>query len=183
LRPNSRPTKADLAAAANTTLPDILAPNLDVLFCGINPGLYTAAVQQHFGRPGNRFWPVLHRAGFTPRLFAPAEQHELLKLGIGITNVVARATAAADELLREELIEGGGILTKKVLQYQPQYLAVVGIGAYRTAFDRPKAKMGMQQETIGATKLWVLPNPSGLNANYQATELIALFAALRAATR
>lgn len=177
-----RPTKAELAAAANTTLPDVIAPSLDVLFCGINPGLYTAAVQQHFGRPGNRFWPVLHRAGFTPRLFAPSEQRDLLKLGLGITNVVARATAAADELSREELIEGGRILTKKVLRYRPRYLAIVGIGAYRTAFDRPKAKMGLQDETIGTTKLWVLPNPSGLNANYQAAELVALFAALRAAS-
>jgi TDG/mug DNA glycosylase family protein len=178
-----RPTKVDLAAAANTTLPDIIAPGLDVLFCGINPGLYTAAVQQHFGRPGNRFWPVLHRSGFTPRLFAPSEQHDLLSLGLGITNVVARATAAAAELSREELVKGGRILTKNVLRFAPRYLAIVGIGAYRSAFDRPKAKLGLQDETIGATKIWVLPNPSGLNANYQAAELVALFAELHSATR
>jgi TDG/mug DNA glycosylase family protein len=177
-----RPTKADLAAAHGKTLPDVIAPNLDVLFCGINPGLYTAAVQQHFGRPGNRFWPTLYRAGFTPRLFSPAEQRELLKLGIGITNVVARATAAADELTREELIEGGKILARKVKRCTPRFLAIVGVGAYRTAFDRPKAKMGLQDETIGETKIWVLPNPSGLNANYQAAQLVELFAELRRAS-
>jgi TDG/mug DNA glycosylase family protein len=152
-----------------------------VLFCGINPGLYTAAVQQHFGRPGNRFWPTLYRAGFTPRLFAPSEQHELLQLGIGITNVVARATAAADELTREELVEGGRILEQTVLRYHPRYLAIVGIGAYRTAFQRPKATMGLQEETIGKTRIWVLPNPSGLNANYQPAQLVELFAELREA--
>ena len=176
-----RPTKTDLLAARDKTLPDILAPALSVLFCGINPGLYTAAVQQHFGRPGNRFWPVLHRAGFTPRLFHPSEQYELLKLGYGITNVVARATAAADELTPEELVEGGKALARKVRRYQPRYLAVVGIGAYRTAFARPKAKMGLQDETIGATQIWVLPNPSGLNANYRPDELVELFADLKRA--
>lgn len=161
------------------TLPDVIARDLSVLFCGINPGLYTAAVQQHFGRPGNRFWPTLHRAGFTPRLFHPSEQHELLKLGYGITNVVARATAAADALTREELVEGATILTRKVKRYTPRMLAIVGIGAYRTAFAHPKAKLGLQEETIGATKIWVLPNPSGLNANYQADALVKLFRALR----
>lgn len=140
-------------------------------------------MQQHFGRPGNRFWPTLHRAGFTPRLFAPAEQRELLALGIGITNVVARATAAADELSREELIEGGKILARKVKRYRPRFLAIAGIGAYRTAFDRPKAKLGLQDEGIGTTKIWVLPNPSGLNANYQAEELAASYAELLAAQR
>ncbi|HYK04612.1 MAG TPA: G/U mismatch-specific DNA glycosylase [Thermoanaerobaculia bacterium] len=176
-----KPTPAEIAAAFGKTLPDVIAPGLRVLFCGINPGLYTAAVQQHFGRPGNRFWPTLHRAGFTPRLFHPSEQRELLPLGIGITNVVARATAAADELTREELVEGGKILARKVKRYDPGYLAIVGIGAYRTAFDRPKAKMGLQEETIGDTKIWVLPNPSGLNANYRPAELVELFAGLRTA--
>jgi TDG/mug DNA glycosylase family protein len=174
-----RPTREQLAAAANKTLPDIIAPHLDVLFCGINPGLYTAAVQQHFGRPGNRFWPTLHQAGFTPRLFYPSEQRELLQLGIGITNVVSRASAAADELTREELIAGGEELARKVKRYKPRYLAIVGVGAYRTAFDRPKAKMGLQDDTIGETKIWVLPNPSGLNANYQAAALVQLYAELR----
>lgn len=176
-----RVTKADLAAAEGKTLPDVIAPGLSVLFCGINPGLYTAAVQQHFGRPGNRFWPALHRAGFTPRLFHPSEQHELLKLGYGITNVVARATAAAAELTREELVAGAKVLEGKVRRDQPRYLAVVGIGAYRTAFARPKATLGLQEETIGATRIWVLPNPSGLNANYQADALVTLFRELRVA--
>jgi double-stranded uracil-DNA glycosylase len=157
----------------------VIAPDLDVLFCGINPGLYTAAVGHHFGRPGNRFWPVLHRAGFTPRLFAPSEQRELLALGFGITNIVARATTAADELTRDELVEGARVLTRKVMRFRPRYLAIVGIGAYRTAFDRPRAKLGLQGETIGATKIWVLPNPSGLNANYRPSELVELFAELR----
>ena len=138
-------------------------------------------MQQHFGRPGNRFWPTLHRAGFTPRLFHPSEQYELLKLGYGITNVVARATAAAEELTRDELIEGGRVLTRKVKKYKPRFLAIVGVGAYRTAFARPKAKLGLQEETIGETRLWVLPNPSGLNANYQADALVALFRELRIA--
>ncbi|HEX9982006.1 MAG TPA: G/U mismatch-specific DNA glycosylase [Thermoanaerobaculia bacterium] len=177
----ARPTKAELAAAHGKTLPDIIAPGLDVLFCGINPGLYTAAVQQHFGRPGNRFWPTLHRAGFTPRLFHPSEQHELLKLGYGITNVVARATAAAAELTPEELLAGANTLMRKVLKYKPRYLAIVGIGAYRTAFERPKARLGLQDETIGDTLIWALPNPSGLNANYQPAALVELFAELRAA--
>lgn len=170
-----KPTTADLTAAHGKTLPDVIAANLDVLFCGINPGLYTAAIGCHFGRPGNRFWPTIHRAGFTPRLFSPQEQHELLKHRCGITNMVARATAAADELTPEELIEGGKRLVKKVRRYKPKYLAVVGIGAYRTAFERPKAKLGLQAETIGDTKIWVLPNPSGLNANYKPAELVALY--------
>src|SRR5436853_2661351 len=176
-----KPTKADLLAAAGKTLPDIIAPNLRVLFCGINPGLYTAAVQQHFGRPGNRFWPVLHRAGFTPRLFDPSEQRELLPLGYGITNLVARATTAADELTAEELVAGARTLARKVRRFAPRWLAVVGIQAYRTAFARPRAKLGLQQETIGATRIWVLPNPSGLNAHYRPNELVELFRELHAA--
>ena len=170
-----KPSKEQVLAAAGKTLPDVIAPNLKVLFCGINPGLYTAAVQQHFGRPGNRFWPVLHRAGFTPRQFHPSEQRELLQLGYGITNIVARATAAAAELTDEELATGARILERKVRRYTPRVLAVVGVGAYRTAFARPHAKLGLQPETIGATKIWVLPNPSGLNANYQPAQLVELF--------
>ena len=174
-----KPTKEDLAAAAGKTLPDVIARDLDILFCGINPGLYTAAVQQHFGRPGNRFWPTIHRAGFTPRLFHPSEQRELLKLGYGITNLVARATVAADELTREELIEGARLLERKVKRYRPRVLAVVGIGAYRTAFERPRAKMGLQPETIGEAAIWILPNPSGLNANYRPEDFVRLFRELR----
>jgi len=174
-----RPTKEEIAAAAGKTLPDVIAPGLDVLFAGINPGLYTAAVQQHFGRPGNRFWPVLHRAGFTPRLFHPSEQRELLKLGYGITNVVARATAAADELQAAELIEGATTLEKKVSRYQPRVLAIVGIGAYRTGFNRPRAGVGLQPETIGESAIWILPNPSGLNANYTPDQLADTYRELR----
>jgi TDG/mug DNA glycosylase family protein len=174
-----RPTKEQLIAAAGTTLPDVIARDLDVLFCGINPGLYTAAVQQHFGRPGNRFWPTLHRAGFTPRLFHPSEQCELLTHGCGITNVVARATTAAAELTNDELIAGTRILEAKVRRYRPRVLAIVGIGAYRTGFARPRAKSGLQDETIGSTRIWILPNPSGLNANYRPEDLADLYRELR----
>lgn len=174
-----KPTKEEIAAAEGKTLPDVIAPNLNVLFCGINPGLYTAAVGQHFGRPGNRFWPVLHRAGFTPRQLHPSEQRELLRYGCGITNLVARATAAADELTPDELLDGAKTLERKVKRYEPRVLAIVGVGAYRLAFNRPKAKLGLQDDTIGDTRIWVLPNPSGLNANYQADALAELFTELR----
>src|SRR3954449_2616769 len=174
-----KPTKEELLAAFGKTLPDVIAPDLDVLFCGINPGLYTAAVQQHFGRPGNRFWPTIYKAGFTPRLFHPSEQRELLKHGCGITNVVARATTAAAELTPAELIEGAQLLEKKIRRYRPRVLAIVGIGAYRTGFNRPRAKTGLQEETIGETRIWILPNPSGLNANYRPAELVALYRELK----
>jgi TDG/mug DNA glycosylase family protein len=174
-----KPTKADLLTAFGKTLPDVIAPDLDVVFCGINPGLYTAAVQQHFGRPGNRFWPTIHKAGFTPRLFHPSEQRELLKHGCGITNVVARATTAAAELTSAELVEGAAELETKIRRYRPRVLAIVGIGAYRTGFNRPRAKTGLQEETIGDTRIWILPNPSGLNANYRPAELVALYRELR----
>jgi TDG/mug DNA glycosylase family protein len=173
------PTKEELAAAFGTTLPDVIARDLDVVFCGINPGLYTAAVQQHFGRPGNRFWPTIHKAGFTPRLFHPSEQRELLKHGCGITNVVARATTAAAELTSAELVEGAGVLEKKIRRYRPRVLAIVGIGAYRTGFNRPRAKTGLQDEAIAGTRIWILPNPSGLNANYRPAELVELYRELR----
>jgi TDG/mug DNA glycosylase family protein len=174
-----RPTKEQLIAASGTTLPDVIAPGLDVLFCGINPGLYTAAVQEHFGRPGNRFWPTLHRASFTPRLFHPSEQRELLLHGCGITNVVARATAAAAELTSDELVDGAKILDANVRRYRPRVLAIVGIGAYRTGFSRPRAKSGLQEETIVSTRIWILPNPSGLNANYRPDDLASLYRELR----
>lgn len=174
-----RPTAAELKAAKNKTVPDLIAPGLTVLFCGINPGLYTAAIGHHFGRPGNRFWPTLHAAGFTPRLFDPSEEHELLPLGYGITNVVDRATAAADELNEEEMVAGGEVLRKKVLKFALKYLAILGIGAYRVAFDRPNAKIGLQPETVGKTRIWLLPSPSGLNAHYQGKDLVKAFHALR----
>jgi len=178
-----KPTREEVAAAAGRTVRDVIAPGLRVLFCGINPGLYTAAVGHHFARPGNRFWPALHASGFTPRLFAPREERELLPLGYGITNVVARATATADELSAEEFVEGGRLLARKVRRYKPTFLAVLGVGAYRAAFARPKARPGRQDERIGETIIWVLPNPSGLNAHYRPKDLARLFIELRAAAR
>ena len=163
---SKRPTRAELLAARNKTVPDLIAPGLTVLFCGINPGLYTAAIGHHFGRPGNRFWPTLHAAGFTERLFDPSEEQELLPLGYGITNVVTRATATADELSDRELIAGGKRLQKTVREFSPRYLAVLGMGAYRTAFAHPNAALGLQPELIGETRVWLLPSPSGLNAFY-----------------
>ncbi|HET6765470.1 MAG TPA: G/U mismatch-specific DNA glycosylase, partial [Longimicrobiaceae bacterium] len=147
--PTSRPTRQEIAAAVDRTLPHVLAPRLHVVFCGINPGLLSAAVGHHFARPGNRFWPTLHRAGFTPRQLSPAEQWDLLELGCGLTNVVERASATADALSRAELEAGGQILRDKVERYAPRYLAVLGIGAYRAAFGRPRAALGPQPETIG----------------------------------
>jgi double-stranded uracil-DNA glycosylase len=176
-----KPTKEQLLAATEKTVEDVIAPNLRVLFCGINPGLYTAAVGHHFARPGNRFWPALHAAGFTDRVLSPFDERELLKSGYGITNVVMRTTASADALTKEEIIGGGEELRAKVLRYRPRVLAVLGVGAYRTAFNQPKTTVGRQQETIGDTILWVLPNPSGLNANYQAPELARLFRELKEA--
>src|SRR5262245_28675701 len=143
-----RPTKQEILDARDKTVPDVIAPGLDVLFCGINPGLYTAAVGHHFARPGNRFWPALYASGFTPRVLAPHEERELLTLGYGITNVVDRATASADEVTAEELAEGGRRLVAKVTQAYPRYMAVLGIGAYRGAFARPRARLGLQSETI-----------------------------------
>ena len=176
-----KPTKEEVQASAGKTVRDVIAPGLRVLFCGINPGLYTAAVGHHFARPGNRFWPTLHRAGFTPRLFAPSEERELLPRGYGITNVVARATAAADELAADEFVRGGRLLRAKVRRYRPRFLAVLGVGAYRAAFDRPKARPGRQEEKLEAATVWVLPNPSGLNANYRPDDLARLFRELREA--
>jgi len=181
VNPPRRPTRAELTAAKNKTVPDVIAPGLDVLFCGINPGLYTAAIGHHFGRPGNRFWPTLHAAGFTPRLFDPSEEQKLLPLGLGITNVVARASAAADELTDREIVAGGRKLTARVREFAPRFLAILGIGAYRTAFAQPKAAIGLQPDPIGETRVWVLPNPSGLNAHYQGKDLVKVFRALREA--
>ena len=174
-----KPTKEQIAAAAGKTVPDVIARGLDVIFCGINPGLYTAAAGHNFARPGNRFWPTIHRAGFTPRLFSPGEERQLLPLGCGITNVVARATTAAAELTADELMEGGRALERKMKRYGPRVLAIVGMGAYRTAFTRPRAALGLQSETIGSTAIWLLPNPSGLNANYRPTDLVTLFRELK----
>ncbi|MDX6577654.1 MAG: double-stranded uracil-DNA glycosylase [Blastocatellia bacterium] len=176
-----KPTKQQLIAAEGKTLPDVIGPGLRVLFCGINPGLYTAAVGHHFARPGNRFWPALYQSGFTDRLLSPFAERELLKLRIGVTNVVARATAAAAELSRDDFIKGGRLLRGKVRRYRPRIVAVLGVGAYRVAFAQPKAVIGEQPERIGDARIWVLPNPSGLNANYQLPDLVRLFRRLRAA--
>jgi double-stranded uracil-DNA glycosylase len=174
-----KPTKEQLLAATDKTVRDVIAPNLRVLFCGINPGLYTAAVGHHFARPGNRFWPALYAGGFTDRILSPFDERELLQSGYGITNVVMRTTATADMLTKDEIVAGGKRLRAKVLRYRPSVLAVLGMGAYRTAFNQPKANIGRQEEKIGNTVMWVLPNPSGLNANYQAPDLARLFRELR----
>jgi TDG/mug DNA glycosylase family protein len=160
-------------------VPDLVAVGLDVLFVGINPGLYSAATGHHFARPGNRFWPVLHDAGFTDILLRPWEERRLLRSRLGITNLVARATAAADELSPEELRRGRRRLAVKVGRYRPRCVAVLGIGAFRTAFARPRASVGLQGETLGQAALWVLPNPSGLNANHQRADLARAFRSLR----
>lgn len=175
-----RPTKTEVQAAAGRTVPDVIAPGLDVLFCGINPGLYSGATGHHFARPGNRFWPALHGAGFTDRVLDPSEEHRLIDVGCGITNLVARATATATELDDPELTRGRRELERKVKRYAPRWLAVLGIGAYRTAFEQRRASIGEQTERLGSTALWVLPNPSGLNANYQLPDLVRLFGELRA---
>lgn len=174
-----KPTRAELLAAAGGRVPDLVAPDLRVLFCGINPGLYSAATRHHFARPGNRFWPALHAAGFTGRLLKPWEEELLLQDGIGITNLVARGTVAAAELNPDELRAGRQRLLRKVRRFHPGCVAVVGIGAYRVAFDRPRAVPGLQPERVGTTAFWVLPNPSGLNANHQLPDLVKAFRALR----
>ncbi|MFI5471951.1 G/U mismatch-specific DNA glycosylase [Streptomyces cacaoi] len=177
----TRFTQAELEAARDRLVPDVVAGGLRVLFCGINPGLMTAATGHHFARPGNRFWPVLHLSGFTPRLLKPAEQQELLSYGLGITNVVARATARADELTAREYQDGGRLLAEKVTRLKPHWLAVVGVTAYRAAFDDRKAAVGPQERVIGDTRVWVLPNPSGLNAHWTAATMAEEFARLRVA--
>ena len=176
-----KPTREQLLSATSKTVRDVIRPGLQVLFCGINPGLYTAAVGHHFARPGNRFWKALYEGGFTDRLLSPFEERELLQFGYGITNVVRRTTASADQLTKDEIIKGGRLLTAKVRRYQPSCLAVLGVGAYRTAFQQPKAIIGRQAQAIGETSIWVLPNPSGLNANYQLADLSRLFRELRLA--
>ena len=179
--PRARPTREQLLASIDRTLRDVIARDLRVLFCGINPGLYSAATGHHFARPGNRFWPTLHAAGFTDRVLHPSEERLLLERGYGVTNVVPRTTATAAELMDEEIRAGGKRLAAKVRRWRPRLLAILGVGAYRTAFGVPRASVGLQTEhLIGDTRVWVLPNPSGLNANYQAGELARLFREARA---
>ena len=174
-----RPSKEQVLAAQDKTVSDIIAHNLRVLFVGVNPGLYTAAIGHHFGRPGNRFWPALHHSGFTDRLLSPFESKELLKHGYGITNLVDRATVAADELSRGELVAGAERLKAKVRKYRPKFVAVLGVQAYRFAFAQPKACVGRQAETLRDAALWVLPNPSGLNAHYRPADLARVFKELK----
>lgn len=176
-----RPTRGQLLACVGRTIEDVIAPDLDVVFCGINPGLYTAYVGHHFARPGNRFWPALHRSGFTSRQFTPSEERKLLTLGFGITNVVLRATATAAELSAAELVHGGEVLAERVRAHRPRVLAVLGVTAYRAAFRRPRAGLGPQPDMIGPAQVWVLPNPSGLNAHYTPQALAREFAQLHAA--
>ena len=175
----ARPTRAELAAAADRGIKDVIAPGLRVLFVGINPGLYSGWSGHHFARPGNRFWPTLHAAGFTPRLLHPSEERELLAYGCGITNFVNRATATAAELMADELVAGGERLLRIAETHRPRSVAILGITAYRTAFARPKARLGRQIESLGDTPLWVLPNPSGLNAHYTPAALAEVFRTFR----
>jgi len=177
--PLRRPGKADLLAAATKTVPDVIGPGLQVLFCGINPGLYSAWSGHHFARPGNRFWPALFASGFTDRLLRPDEEHELLRSGYGITNLVDRATAAADELTRDELVAGARNLERKLKRFRIRAVAILGISAYRIAFARPAALVGPQPETLRGSIVWVLPNPSGLNAHFVPATLARLFRKFR----
>ena len=181
---DARPGSLDLEAARNRTLPDVLpepgAP-FRVLFCGINPGLYSAATGWHFARPGNRFWPALHLSGFTPRRLDPSEQDLLPGLGLGITNLVARATAQAAELSSAELRAGRTHLAALAERHRPRIIAIAGVTAYRTAFGRPHAGNGPQPDPLGPARLWVVPNPSGLNAHFSLDAIAAAFCDLRAA--
>ncbi len=176
-----RPTQAEIAAAGGRSIPDLVAPGLRVLFAGINPSLYSAATGHHFARPGNRFWPALHQSGFTRHQLRPPEQPLLLDLGLGITNVVARATARADELTAAELQEGGQTLTALASDLGVSWLAILGVTAYRTAFGLPRAIVGPQDGRLGGARVWILPNPSGLNAHWSAAALAEEFGRLRAA--
>lgn len=181
--PPPRPTRAQLLAAEGRSIPDLIVPDLDVLFCGINPGLYSGATGLHFARPGNRFWRALHEGGLTDTLLQPWQQQAMLEARLGITNLVMRTTATAAELADDELRHGRTRLERKVARYRPRAVAIVGIGAYRVGFDRPRAVVGPQPEGLRGAIAWVLPNPSGLNANYQAGDFAAAFAALRRAVR
>jgi len=176
-----RPSREMILAAKGKTVADVIADNLRVLFCGINPGLYSGAVGHHFARPGNRFWPVLRGAGYTDTLLTPSQERQLLDAGYGITNLVARATASASELSSQELVNGALALEDKIIKHTPAYLAILGIGAYRQAFRQPKATIGNQERYLAGTRIWVLPNPSGLNAHYQMDDLVQLFQELHLA--
>ena len=177
-----KPSKEEVAAAVGKKVPDVIAPRLRILFCGINPGLYSAAVGHHFARPGNRFWRGLKEAELTDRLLSPYEEAELLRMGIGITNLVGRATATADQISTGELKRGRRRLEEKIRKYRPRIVAILGMDAYRKAFGSRKVEAGAQEAKIGTASLWVLPNPSGLNAHYQLSDYARLFRELRQAS-
>ena len=177
-----RPTREQIAAAEGLTVPDVIAPGLRVLFSGINPGLYSGAVGHHFARPGNRFWKALHGAGFTDRVLSPFEERQLLHAGVGITNLVERATATADRLHDDELRAGARGLKRKVKRFEPEVVAFLGLSAYRVALGQKGAVVGEQTEHLAGARVWVLPNPSGRNAHYQLPQLIEEFTELRAET-
>lgn len=177
--PFPKPTQDDLTKAFGRSIPDLIQPGLRILFCGINPGLYSGATGLHFARPGNRFWPALHAGGLTERLVSPWEKEKLLESGYGITNLVRRTTATAAELTDDEYRAGRHALARKVRKYSPRWVAILGLGAYRSGFGKPEAKIGRQVERIGSSGIWVLPNPSGLNANYQLPQLAEMFRELR----
>lgn len=179
----ARPSRAELLAAEGKGLSDVIAPDLKVLFVGINPGLYSGWSGHHFARPGNRFWPALHAAGFTSRQLHPSEQRELLRGGFGVSNLVNRATATADALAPEEFVAGRKRLAAKVRRYRPRIVAFLGMGAFCHAFGLQSCRVGGQRERLESARLWVLPNPSGLNANYQLGALAKLFKALRKAAQ
>lgn len=176
-----KPSRNEQLDSIRRRVPDVIAPSLDVLFCGINPGLYSAAVGHHFAGPGNLFWGMIHSTGFTPRLLTAFEEPEMLALGYGITNIVPRASASAEDVTKEELRAGARTLRRKVLKYQPRFLAFCGLVAYRQGFERTKAQAGLQDDKIGSTAIWLLPNPSGLNAFHQPAVMRKLFEEFRAA--
>ena len=158
---------------------DVVGPGLQVLLCGINPSLRSGETGFHFARPGNRFWPALHLAGFTPRVLRPDESAELPRYGVGVTNLVDRPTRAASDVADDELRAGVAGLARIAEHWQPAAVAILGIGAFRVAFARRKAVLGLQPETVGGRPVWALPNPSGLNAHFRLEDLGRLYAALR----
>jgi double-stranded uracil-DNA glycosylase len=176
-----RPTPEELAASAGGTVPDIIAPGLQVLFTGINPGLWSAAVRHHFARPGNRFWKALAGSGFTQTVLSPYEERRLLDVGVGITNIVPTATRSASEVTPDQLRRGVVTLERKVKRWRPRAVAVLGLGAYRTGFGRGDALIGRQPDDFGGAQMWVVPNPSGIQAHYPLDRIVAELQALRRA--
>lgn len=178
-----KPTKEQRLAAVAKTVPDLLRPGLDCVFVGINPGLYSGAVGHHFAGPGNGFWPAMFAGGFTPRLFTAFDEAALLDDNYGITNLVARTTATADQLSKDEIREGGAQLRDKAERFAPRFIAMVGLTSFRIAFARPKAVIGSQPERLGPSQVWLLPNPSGLNTHHPPAVMAQLFRELHAAVR